>query len=140
MSLTGLHAFDRAVNVANTWLSEVGKVSENEDREHAYRILRAWLHTLRDRLPVDAAGKFGAQLPLLLRGVYYEGWHPGGTPMRYGREEYLDRFAADAVIDRGEAADAARVVTTALLRHLSRGELDEVLAALPLDLRALLAP
>lgn len=138
MSLTGLHAFDRAVQTANAWLADVERTSGGQDREHAWRLLRAWLRTLRDRLPVDATAKFGAQLPLLLRGVYYEGWHPGGTPVRYNRAGYVGRFAAEAAIPEADVPGAAQAVTEALMRHLPHGEFDEVLAVLPLEVRGLL--
>lgn len=136
MSATGLHAFDRTLQTANTWLHEVEKASDIDDREHAYRITRAWLHTLRDRLPIDVAANLGAQLPILLRGVYYDGWNPSSVPVKYGLDAFAERFAREAAISETEVADAARAVTSAMRHQLSQGELDEVFKALPHDLRA----
>jgi uncharacterized protein (DUF2267 family) len=53
-----------------------------EDRHHAYVALRAVLHALRDRLPPEVAVHLGAQLPILVRGIYYEGWHMAGKPVK----------------------------------------------------------
>ncbi len=135
MPTTGLHAFDRTVQTANSWLHEVEEVSQNDDREHAYRITRAWLHTLRDRLPVNVAAKLGAQLPILLRGVYYDGWDPSHVPVKYDYEAFVNRFSHEAAISEPEVAEASRSVTTAMRHQLSPGELDEVFKALPIDLR-----
>ena len=44
-----------------------------DDRQDAYRAVRGVLHTLRDRLPVEESAQLAAQLPTLLRGVFYEG-------------------------------------------------------------------
>ena len=45
-----------------------------ENEHKAYLALRTVLHTLRDRLSVEEAVQLGAQLPMLIRGFYYEGW------------------------------------------------------------------
>ncbi|MCQ4083883.1 DUF2267 domain-containing protein [Streptomyces sp. RB6PN25] len=139
MPTTGLPAFDHTIQTANTWLAEVEKTSGNADRHRAYRIMRAWLHTLRDRLPVDVAAKLGAQLPVLLRGVYYDGWDPSGVPVKYDRKAYVRRFAHESSLSESEVEGAARAVTTAMHHQLSKGELDEVFKALPHDVRELLS-
>jgi uncharacterized protein (DUF2267 family) len=58
----------------------VAKEFDTDDREFAYGVLRAWLHTLRDRLTVEAAAHSAAQLPDLIRGVFYAGWDPAPSP------------------------------------------------------------
>ena len=74
---TKVSALDHAMHTAHTWIHDVAREFDTEDREFAYRVLRAWLHTLRDRLPVEASAHFAAQLPDLIRGVFYAGWNPG---------------------------------------------------------------
>jgi uncharacterized protein (DUF2267 family) len=71
---TGLATFDTTVQDANLWLKEVAAHLGDADRQEAYVALRAALHALRDRLQAQAAAKFAAQLPMLVRGLYYEGW------------------------------------------------------------------
>jgi uncharacterized protein (DUF2267 family) len=66
------------------------------DRRRAYRALAAVLHALRDRLTVDEVAQLGAQLPILVRGLYYDQWHhPAGKPDRLRhKEEFLAAVAA----------------------------------------------
>ena len=135
MSFTGVSHLDRSIDKTNIWLADVGHELGTTDRRFAYRVTRAWLHTLRDRLPVRAAAHFAAQLPELLRGVFYDGWNPSRVPVRYGPAEYTQRFARDAGIPVSEVAEAASRVTAAARRHVSGGILDEALDAMPPALR-----
>ena len=80
MSATGLEVFDKTVQTTNTWLKEIMEFT-GPDRRRAYRVLAAVLHALRDRLTVDEVAQLGAQLPILVRGLYYDQWHhPSGKP------------------------------------------------------------
>ena len=114
MSNTGVVSLDRSIDTTNGWLSDVAEAFGTKDGTLAYRVTRAWLHTLRDRLPVPVAAQLAAQLPDLLRGVF------------------------DAEIHGTEAARSGRLVTAALRWHLSSGVIDEALAVLPADMRDLI--
>lgn len=136
MSANDFDAFNHATHTAHVWLDEVAHAFDT-DRQFAYRALRAWLHTLRDRLTVNSATDFAAQLPELLRGVYYDGWQPATVPVKYGPDEYRLRFAHEAGIPIGDVDEAAGIVTAALRARLSPGQLDHVLALLPEQLRTI---
>jgi uncharacterized protein (DUF2267 family) len=138
MSRTGVDSLDRSIEKTNTWLADVAASFGTEDRRLAYRVTRSWLHTLRDRLPVPVAAHIAAQLPELLRGVFYEGWNPSKVPIKYGRDEYVARFAKDAQIHHSEVPNAGRLVTAAMRRHISAGAIDEALGVLPGDIRGLI--
>ena len=111
MSFTGISNLDRSIDKTNAWLAEIAAEFGTEDRQFAYRVTRAWLHALRDRLPVQVAANFAAQLPELLRGVFYGGWSPSRVPVKFGPHEYVLRFARNAGIRDTEVARAARLVT-----------------------------
>ena len=66
---TKVSAIDHAFHSAHEWVRDVAREFDTEDLEFAYRVLRAWLHALRDRLTVEASAHFAAQLPELIRGV-----------------------------------------------------------------------
>ena len=88
---TGVTALDHTVQETNVWLKAIDEQLVLENRHHAYNALRAVLHALRDRLQPEAAVKLGAQLPIMVRGIYYEGWHMAATPTK---ERHLEEFAA----------------------------------------------
>jgi len=139
MTRTGVDSLDRSIDKTNAWLADVAASFGTEDRRMAYRVTRSWLHTLRDRLPVPIAAHIAAQLPELLRGVFYEGWNPSKVPIKYDRDEYIARFARDAQLHHTEVPRAGRLVTSALQRHISAGAINEVLGVLPADIRSMVA-
>lgn len=139
MSATGLKAFDSTLQLTNTWLSELMEGLDWPHRERAYHALRAVLHALRDRLPVDEVAALGAQLPLLVRGCYYEGWRPAGKPLKGGRrDELLAEIGAAFRDDREVEPEAvAQAVFRLLARHVTPGEIEGIKHHLPAELRAL---
>jgi uncharacterized protein (DUF2267 family) len=138
MSQTTLAAFTSTLQTTNTWLKELMEELGWIDRRRACHALRAVLHALRDRLPVGQAAALGAQLPLLVRGLYYEGWHPAGKPLKRHREAFLGHVAEG--LWGGPPADpeaVARAAFRVLSRHVSGGEVESVKHSLPADLRPL---
>ena len=137
---TSIHPVERTVHVTNRWLRELSEeLGEGEPR--AYETLRAVLHALRDRLGVDEAAQLAAQLPELLRGVFYEGWVPARTPQTYRHaEDFLERVGHDLGLHGPtEASYAVEGVMTVLRRHVSAGELADVMAVMPPAVRELLS-
>jgi uncharacterized protein (DUF2267 family) len=139
MSATGLEAFDKTVQTTNAWLKEIMEAT-GLDRRRAYRALAAVLHALRDRLTVDEAAQLGAQLPILVRGLYYDQWHhPAEKPNRVRhKQEFLAAVAA-GLDDIGpiDVEDATRAVFSVLERHIAPGEIEDVKGMLPAHLREL---
>ncbi|MGY2118317.1 DUF2267 domain-containing protein [Nocardia gipuzkoensis] len=127
-----------AVHTAHEWLRTLADGLATEDRAFAHRALRAWLHTVRDRIGVNAAAHLSAQLPELLRGIFYEGWVPARVPVPHDVPSFLDQFAREAGVSRDEAYALAGAVTDALAELFSPGQLDHVFALLPEDMRAIL--
>lgn len=131
---------DRSVEKTNAWLSELAKELGNDDRKAAYRVLRAYLHAVRDRLTVNEAAQLAAQLPELIRGIYYEGWVPSRTPMKYRTvDDFLTRIAGEALLPaETEASYACSAAARVLRRHVSEGEIEDVVAVFPEELRPVL--
>ena len=140
MSVTGLAVFDATVHTTNAWLKRLMQIEGWQDRREAYRALRATLHALRDRLTVEEAAELSAQLPMLVRGFYFEGWDPTGKPLKVrDRKEFLGMIADDFVRARESVhpEPVARAVFTLLAMRVSDGEIEDVIHLLPADLREL---
>lgn len=139
--MTEIAIVKQSVEKAHVWLNEMAGELGTDDRQEAYRALRAYLHALRDRLPVNEAAQLAAQLPDLIRGIYYEGWNPSKTPVRYrGLADFLGRVATDANLDgETEASYAVSAAAKILRRHVSAGEIDDVRAILPDDLKVIVS-
>ncbi len=139
MSATGLAAFDETVQLSNLWLNELMEAVEWDDKQRAYRLLRATLHALRDRLSAHEAVQLGAQLPMLIRGLYYDGWHMRDvTPSERTKRAFLDRIeAAFAQDPNSDTEGLVREVFRLLARRISKGEIEDVQRMLPPEVRAL---
>jgi len=127
-----------AEHTAHVWLAAIAEGLGTDDRHRAFRILRTWLHLVRDRLSVNGAVHLGAQLPELVRGVYYEDWVPNRPAGRCTAAEFVDEFAHTADLEREEAATALAAVTSVLREQFSPGQLEHVLVQLPRPLRTAL--
>jgi uncharacterized protein (DUF2267 family) len=138
MSSTGLEVFDKTLQTTHVWLDEI-MAELGPDRQRAYHALRAVLPALRDRLPLNLAAHLGAQLPLLVRGIYYDNWHPQpGTSRERKQEEFLQRVGAGLEGIRPiDVKAATRVVFGVIGRHVSEGQVEKVRQALPKDILAL---
>ena len=139
MSTTGLDVFDATIHKTNIWLKDIMQELGWEDRHKAYLGLRMTLHALRDRLPPEETAQFGAQLPMLIRGLYYEGWTPTGKPHKVRHTgEFLAPMRAHFKDDWDiEPEEVARAVFTVLARHISAGETEAIKHLWPKELREL---
>jgi uncharacterized protein (DUF2267 family) len=139
MSQISMSEFDAALQKTNIWLRDLMALTGWQDRHRAYYALRSVLHALRDRLPVDEVAALGAQLPMLVRGAYYEGWHPAGKPLKERRKEEFTVHIATAFRDTPDT-DPEKVlgaVFQLLNNHVTAGEIERVKRCLPAEIRAL---
>lgn len=138
MSTAGLDLFDKTIQTTNIWLDEISD-RIGPDRQLAWKVLSTVLHKLRDRLQPDLAAHLGAQLPLLVRGAYYDLYEPSKQPVENaGGDEFVEdvaRWLSDA--RPVDPKDAISAVFDVLDRHISQGQLDKVWNALPKSIRAL---
>jgi uncharacterized protein (DUF2267 family) len=142
MSEIGVTALDHAVQETNIWLKAIEKRLALTSRQHAYNALRAVLHVLRDRMPMAVAVNFGVQLPMLIRGIYYEGWHHAATPTKDRHLEYFvdDIFRQLPPQFPVDPLKVVRGIFEILWEKLDPGEFDKLMGHLPVSLRDLREP
>ena len=139
MTAQHLSTIDHTVQLTREWIRELALSLDWEDEHRAYRLLRITLQSLRDWLDVNEASQLSAQLPMLVRGIFFEGWHPARTPVsERGKAAFLakveDAFKTDPIDDVEEAIAG---VFKLLNRHISEGEIRDVRMRLPKDMREL---
>lgn len=134
-------AITRTVQKTELWMSHIARNLHTEDERVAYHALRSVLHALRDRLSVEDAAALGAQLPMLLRGLYYEGWHPHGKPLRVRDAEEFMEVVADEIARHAEHhLDPKRAIASVfaeLEAQIDSGEIEKIRRVLPPSVRAL---
>lgn len=134
-----LEVVDRTVAKTYEWLHAVAEQGQLDSTHRAYQVIRAVLHALRDRLSPDVAAHLSAQLPMLLRGLFYEGWDPTTTPQRMSLSEFLGRVEEEANLKgTSEAEDATRAVMAVLWDEVGEGTMEHLMSVLPRDFAVLL--
>lgn len=139
MTITAHDIFNSTVQKTHDWLRDLMVELDWEDPNHAYMALRATLHTLRDRLTVTEVAQFASQLPMLVRGFYYEGWRPANKPTRVRHaDEFIARVENELRTDLpGDTRHIVRAVFRVLEQRLSEGEIRDVIQLLPRELKEL---
>lgn len=135
MSATGLDVFDKTLQTTNTWLNEITE-QIGPDRQIAWKVLSVVLHKLRDRLPLGLAVHLGAELPILIRGVYYDQFEPAKLPTDWNLDAFVaetERWLSD--VRPINPQDAIRAVMKVLSHYVPPGQIDKVRGALPADIR-----
>lgn len=138
MSGAAQSVFRAPVAKANGWINEIAKRMKHGDKNEALQALRAVLQALRDRLTVDEAAQLSAQLPLVVRGIFFENFRPHAMPARRGGvDEFLDEVGIHLPrLTARELKRAVQIVFDVLAHHVSQGEVEDVGAILPTELRA----
>ena len=130
--MTTISDLNAAVLVAEDWINDLMRRLGWQDRERVYLALLVTLHALRDCLARDEAVYIGAQLPTLLRGLYYEGWHPSARPAMRSRGAFLERIHDGVHRDPGvDTEQVARGVFALLAARLPAAEIEDAKAATP---------
>ena len=127
-----------AVQQTQVWLKELRDNGDLADEHEAYSVLRAVLHQLRDRLTVEEAVQLGAQLPLIVRGIYFEGWRPSRVPEKVrSKQKFLDEVVMKLLPHRIAPEPAVRDVFALLAHHGDPGEIADVIDQLPGEIKEL---
>ena len=131
MSTQGLEVIETSTQKTHEWIASIAGAAHLEKRD-AYKALRAVLQTTRDRLPMNDAVHFAAQLPMFLRGLFYEGWQPSNVPLKMSREEFLQAVNEKIVTDH--PVDPLRItqsVFAVIMSHVGLSEMEKIKHCFP---------
>ncbi|MER7894039.1 DUF2267 domain-containing protein [Micromonospora sp. NPDC048909] len=132
-----ISAFESSLDKTNLILKDIESAYgwPKEQRNQSYAALRTVLHLLRDRLPVQESVEFAQQLPVLVRGIYFDGWSPSDVPIKLNRDDFLYEVRQGFPYDvEGGMEQVVQVVLDTLRRHITQGEWQDVKDTMPKDL------
>jgi len=131
---------ETSLHLTHEWLRDVEQELQFDSEQASYAAPRATLHAVRDRLPVELVAHFGAELPMLIRGMYYEGWHPSSARLKEAHAtDFYDSVRREL---RGHEElqnidQVTRVVLRIIDQRLEPGQIAHVIEALPEKTRRL---
>lgn len=127
-----------AVQQTQEWLKELRDNGGLASEAESYSVLRAVLHQLRDRLTLGEAVDLGQQLPLIVRGIYFEGWRPSLAPEKIrSKQKFLDQVTMKLLPHQIPPEPAVRDVFAMIAHHCDPGEVSDVIGQLPADIKEL---
>ncbi|HYM72663.1 MAG TPA: DUF2267 domain-containing protein [Stellaceae bacterium] len=138
--MSNVAVLDTSVQRTHEWLHEIERELGFGNERAAYAALRATLHALRDRLPVELVAHFGAGLPMLVRGIYYDGWHPSAARLKAAHAEDFVASMLRELRGHDELQNAEQVavkVMRVIDQRLESGQIDHVFDAWPKQVREL---
>ena len=135
-----LNEFSRSLGHTREWIDDLMQVMDTDDEAKACYCFRHTVHALRDHLSVEEGAHLAAQLPILLRGLFYENWRPSRTPppdrtLRGFLDDIAEHLPTNLSLEEVEAI--VRDVFYFLCGRISPGEIRDVVNSLPKALRGL---
>ena len=140
MSDNGLQAIDRTLEKTHQFINDVSEAINIDDKHITFIGIKAVLHALRDRIPLEEAAQLGSQFPILLAGFYYQGWKPAATPTKERSiTSFVDKVRQNLPQEDypTEIETLIRGVFTTLSQWVTAGEIDDVINMLPQDVQSL---
>lgn len=137
MSSQGLEVIDHTVQLTHEWINDLAERLGWTSHRDVLRLMRVTLCQIRDHLGHDEVAQLSAQMPLLIRGMFFEGWTPSHTPIR---DRKADHFVAAISAQVGDVTgwrgvDDIVAVFETLNARISEGEIADVKAGLPTPIR-----
>lgn len=126
-----VRVFENSVQKSEGWIKEMQSELDWVSADSAYHLLRSVLHVLRDNFSIDEAAHFSAQLPLVLRGTFYECWNPQKNQVQgLTKEEFLNAVRSNMGPSDRLNYDFEKGVVVAvgvIMNHISQGEMDDII-------------
>lgn len=132
--MTKAAVLDTSLRRTHEWLHEIGGELGSDNERAAYAALKATLHAVRDRLPSELVAHFGAEMPMLVRGIYYDGWRPSAARLKAAyQQDFCESIYGE--LDAHDGMQTVENVAGAVIRVVERRiapcQVADVVQALP---------
>lgn len=142
-----IHYFDKHVQEANEFVKELSNnLGHPEEHTQTIRLLRAVLHTVRDRIKVGESLDLISQLPMMLKALYVEQWkYHEKPPLNYddmaGMAEAVkkeqERMGEQSFDWQESTEDLVKTVLSSLRKYISDGQAIHVMEQMPKEVKAI---
>jgi uncharacterized protein (DUF2267 family) len=132
---------------AQVFLRQVAQeLGNRDDIDHAARVTVAVLHTLREKISVEESIHLISQLPLILKGVYVDGWDIAhefvseSNTLEAFYDEIREHALRTAERDFGNNQQTKKNVTAVLKvmrNYVSEGEMNHIKQQMPKSIAVL---
>lgn len=137
--------FEQYAPEGNKFVKEVAEELDNaQDTDHAYRVMRSVFHAIREVLSPEESLHMLAQLPLMVKGTYVDGWHISSGNRIRSMAEFLAclRQQNEPVATRDFGNDETAIhhtkcVLNVIKRHVATGEIQHMMDQFPMELMEL---
>ena len=134
---TTIELFQNSLIKTTEILEEIERqLNIKNERRRSYHILKTVLHIIRDRLTGSEAADLGSQLPLLVKAIYFDGWSPSRKPIKINKQEFFRKVDYEIGLLPGYTSEQiVKVVIVSLHKYVSSGEIEDIKAIWPKDLK-----
>jgi uncharacterized protein (DUF2267 family) len=134
----GIKPLDRSIQLTLEWLNEIQEEFKWPDKDRVYDATKAVLLATRDRLTIEEAHQFAAQIPMVMKGMFFDGYDPTDKPMLIrNRDKFLEhvrKHFGDRPLD---SENAVRTVAKVLRKKISEGQYEDVVGSMPKEIQKL---
>ncbi|REJ81731.1 MAG: DUF2267 domain-containing protein [Bacteroidetes bacterium] len=138
--------FETYTHKGNEFLNHVSSFLTIKEKSRSGRITRCVLKTLRDRLTHAESLQLLAQLPMAIKALYVDGWKYSEKPNKIKTmQEFIDEVirtdgnsAWKDFSSEEEVIEGINAVFKTLAIYVSPGEIEDVMAVLPRELKIML--
>lgn len=130
--------FERTLQKSESWIGEMHAELTWMDADGIYNLLRATLQTLRDQLNTNEVAQFASQLPILLRGTFYECWDPKIKIKGISKHDFLESVRqklGPIGQPNFDLESGVGVALKVIFNHVSPGEIRDIMGSLKPSLK-----
>jgi len=134
----GIKPLDRSIQLTMEWLNEIQEEFKWPDKDRVYDATKAVLLATRDRITVEEAHQFAAQIPMVMKGMFFDRYDPTDKPMLIrNKDKFLEHVRMHFGDRPLDSENAVRTVAKVLRKKISQGQYEDVVGSMPKEIQKL---